>query len=217
MRVLALDTATARGSLALLENDRLLAEVRVTAPEGHSRWIFPAVDEVLAASGLGAADVDGWAVTLGPGSFTGVRVGVATVQGLAAGTGKACVGFSVLDVLAALGPEAAKVAVLDAWRGEVYAAVYGPDGSAVGTPFSGPLSALDGRVPARAVFLGDGLERYGAEVRERWPEATLAEVDLFLAAPLARLAQVRFRQGGGGGPEALAPLYLRGADIRLPG
>ncbi len=215
MWVLALDTTTVRGSLALFEDEELRAEVRVTAPDGHSVWIFPAMDAVLTAFGLGPGDLDGLAVTLGPGSFTGVRVGVAAIQGLAAGTGTACLGFSALDVLAGLGPPGPKVALMDAWRNEVYAGVY-DGGTPLGSPYAGPLEGLAGQTPARPVFVGDGAHRYGERIRELWPGASLPETDLFLAAPLGRVALRRFREGGSSGPESLSPLYIRGVDIRLP-
>lgn len=215
MRVLALDTTTARGGLALFEDDRLRAEVRATTPDGHSSWIFPALDAVLKAMALGPGDLDGLAVTLGPGSFTGVRVGVAAIQGLAAGTGAGCIGLSALEVLASLGPAGPKVALMDAWKNEVYAGVFDA-GALVGGPYSGPLEGLVERVPRRPLFVGDGVHRYAERIRELWPEATLPEVDLFLAAPLGRLAAQALREGRSSGPESLVPLYIRGADIRLP-
>jgi tRNA threonylcarbamoyladenosine biosynthesis protein TsaB len=215
MRVLALDTTTFRGSLAWLEGDDLLGEIRVSSAEGHSAWLMAGVDLLLSSLGRSLADLDGLAVTLGPGSFTGLRVGIATVQGLALGAGKPCVGLSALDVLASQVPRGPVVAVMDAFRNEVYAGVY-EDGRPVGPPYCGPLEGLPFRRGEPPVFLGDGVLRYRDLLRRLWPQGRTLEVDLLLAAPLARLAAPALAEGRGSGPGTLTPLYLRGADLRLP-
>lgn len=218
VRVLAVDTTTARGSVALVVGGRVAGEVRVTSQEGHSRWLFAAADQLLGPRGHRSLDVDGFAVTLGPGSFTGVRVGIATVQGLALGAGRPCVGLSALDVLASRAgtEEATVVALMDAWRDEVYAGVY-EAGQPAGPARAGPLAALVSLLPPRSIFVGDGALRFRDRIGQLWPQARVLETDLFLAAPLGRLAERAFRQGEGKGPESLTPLYLRGADIRRPG
>ncbi len=216
MRVLAVDTTTARGSVALVVEGRVAGEVRVTSQEGHSRWVFPAAHQLLGPLGHGGKGVDGFAVTLGPGSFTGLRVGIATVQGLALGTGRPCVGLSALDVLANLAgaEKGTVVALMDAWRDEVYAGVY-EAGRPTGPPGAGPLAGLVPLLPERPVFVGDGALKLRDQIAALWPRGRVLETDLFLAAPLGRLAEQAFRQGQGKGPESLTPLYLRGADIRL--
>jgi tRNA threonylcarbamoyladenosine biosynthesis protein TsaB len=216
MRVLAIDTTTARGSVALLDDEVVRGEVCVTAAEGHSRWLFPAIERLLSPVG-GPSGVTGLAVTLGPGSFTGLRVGIAAVQGLALGAAKPCVGISALDVLASLvspslGPV---VAIMDAWRGEVYACVY-EGGVAQGAPFGGLVEEVAARLPERAVLIGDGVARHADRLRTFRPDARLQTEEAFLAVPLARLALEALRARQGIGPEALTPLYIRGADIRLP-
>jgi tRNA A37 threonylcarbamoyladenosine modification protein TsaB len=135
------------------------------------------------------------------------------MQGLATGLAKPCLGLSVLDVLASLVPDRPMVALLDAWKDEVYAGVYA---EGVSASYSGPLEGLAARMPRHPVVLGDGLHRYRERIQLLWPEAELLEVDLFLAAPLGRLAGPMLGAGQGHGPEALTPLYIRGADIRLP-
>ena len=100
MHVLAADTTTPRGSVAVVSEAGVLAEARVATSEGHSRWLLPAVDTLLRGLGLAPAALGAFAVTTGPGSFTGLRVGLASVQGLALACGRPCVGLSALDVLA---------------------------------------------------------------------------------------------------------------------
>ena len=99
MKVLAVDTTSERESVALTDDLVVLAEARVRAA-GHSRQILSVIEFVLRASGVAAGELEGYAVTTGPGSFTGVRVGLSTVQGLALASGKPCLGVSTLDVLA---------------------------------------------------------------------------------------------------------------------
>jgi tRNA threonylcarbamoyladenosine biosynthesis protein TsaB len=215
MRVLALDTTTAHGSVAVLDEAGVVGEVRQTAEEGHSRWLLPAIESLLGARGWGLADLGGFAVTIGPGSFTGLRVGIATVQGLALGAGRPCVGRSTLDVLASLVPEVTGplVALVDAWRDEVYARPY-EAGEPRGEPFSCPVEGLASRVAATSTFVGEGARRYAERLRRALPRGRIVETDPFLAVPLGRLALRALREGGGRGPEELAPLYVRGADIR---
>ena len=217
MRVLALDTTTARGSVALLEDGQVAGEVRLVRADGHSRWLLPAVEQLLHQGSHPPLELDGFAVTTGPGSFTGGRVGMATVQGLALGTNRTCVGLSALDVLASLaGPvEGPVVALMDAWRDEVYACAY-DGGRATGPAGAGPLAGLVPLLPSRPVFVGDGASKFRDRIAVLWPEARVLEVDLFLAVPLGRLAERVFREARGTAPEDLRPLYLRGAVDRAP-
>ena len=215
MRVLAIDTTTTRGSVALVEDGQGAGEVRVVTADGHSRWLLPAVEQLLHQAGRPAQDLDGFAVTTGPGSFTGQRVGLATVQGLALGSRRPCVGLSALDVLASLaGEEGPVVALMDAWRDEVYACVY-EAGRPAGPASAGPLAGLVPLLPKRPIFVGDGAVKFRDRIALLWPGARVLETDLFLAVPLGRLAAQALTQGQGTGPEKLLPLYLRGAVARL--
>ena len=103
MRVLAVDTTSPRGSVAVAGPEGVLAEARLVTAEGHSRWLLPAVEALLRGLGLDASALDVFAVTTGPGSFTGLRVGLGSVQGLALASGRPCVGLPTLDVLAGVG------------------------------------------------------------------------------------------------------------------
>ncbi len=216
MRVLAVDTTTERGSVALIENDAVAGEVRLASAEGHSRKVLPAVDFLLQSLGLRAADLDAFAVTTGPGSFTGLRVGLSTVQGLALGTGRPCLGVSTLDVLAArsAGAAATVVALMDAYRGEVYGAVYDGEGGMVGRPGVDRPEAFVARAPEVAAFVGDGAQRHRELILSLCPRALFPARSLFLAGTLGRLAAPRLARGEGVAPAELRPLYLREPDIR---
>jgi tRNA threonylcarbamoyladenosine biosynthesis protein TsaB len=216
VQVLAVDTTTERGSVAVTEDDAVRGEVRLVSPEGHSRRLLPAVDFLLRSLGLRAAEVDAFAVTTGPGSFTGLRVGLSTVQGLALGTGKPCLGVSALDVLAArnAGAAPALVALMDAYRGEVYAALYDGEGRIQGRASVERPETLVARVPEVAAFVGDGAQRHRALILSLRPRAVFLMRSLFLAGTLGRLAAPRLARGEGVPPAELRALYLRDPDIR---
>ncbi len=219
MRVLAVDTTTPRGSVAVLSDEAaVLAEARVETASGHSRWLLPAVEALLSGLALEAAALDCFAVTTGPGSFTGLRVGLSSVQGLALASGRPCVGLSALEVLAlaAAGCAETVVAVMDAFRHEVYLGVYDGAGRPRAEPRVGALESLLEGVPEGAAFVGDAVGGARPPIEARVPGARFPPLDLFLAVPLARAALGRARVGETVAASDLRPVYLRGADIRLP-
>jgi tRNA threonylcarbamoyladenosine biosynthesis protein TsaB len=219
MKVLAVDTTSERESVALTDDLVVRAEARVRAA-GHSRQILSAIEFVLRASGTAAGEIEGYAVTVGPGSFTGVRVGLSTVQGLALASGRPCLGVSTLDVLAATieGEAPTLVAMVDASRaGQVFAAVYDAEARPLGDPRSEVAETIVGRIAGPLAVVGDGADRYRAEIRSQRPDALFPRRDLYLAGALARLAAPRLAAGEGTAPGALRPLYLRAADIRPSG
>lgn len=128
MIVLALDTSARTGALALAQDGKILSTRRVESPDGLASVLFQEIQALLAKQGLQTSDVDLWAPASGPGSFTGIRVGLTAAKSLAEVHGKLVVPISNLDALAAAAPSGrARAAVLDARRQEVYGAVYGPD------------------------------------------------------------------------------------------
>jgi len=218
VRVLAVDTTTPRGSLAVAGPKGILAEARVLTAEGHSRWLLSTASALLEGLGLDAWDLDVFAVTVGPGSFTGLRVGLGSVQGLALASGRPCVGLPTLDVVAAAARGSADtiVALLDAFRGEVYSGVYDSAGGLRGERSVGPLSALLEGLPPGTAFVGEIDVRMREAILSRVPGAVFPATDAFLAAPLAVMALQAAEAGATVPPSALRPLYLRGADVRPP-
>jgi len=226
---LALETATATASVALLRGPRVLA--RGSGPDGqhHSETLLPMIDEVLASAGARLADVEAFAVSIGPGAFTSLRIGLATLKGLAFASPCPAVAVSTLQALALTaeralpGPAAGvTVPVLDARRGEVYAGAY------ANADLGGSLAALSPVVPesvyaaaalARALPQGGHLVGEGASVvagplledaEGTWSvEAGAPSVPDAVAVGLLALARL---SAGGGGPVAdLVPRYLRRA------
>jgi tRNA threonylcarbamoyladenosine biosynthesis protein TsaB len=216
VRVLAVDTTTPRGSAAVVSEGGVEAEVRVVTNDGHSRWLLPAVDAMLRGLGTEAKALDAFAVTVGPGSFTGLRIGLSTVQGLALASGRPCIPLSTLDVLAraATPREGFVVALMDAFRGELYAALFDRCGAPAGVPVVGPLEQALAAAPAEATIVGDVDERLRDRIRALRPAAVFAEVDLFLAARLGRAA-VETAPAQWVSAVEIRPLYLRGAGVRV--
>src|SRR5262245_41613732 len=216
MRILAVDTTTPWGSVALVEGDATAGEIRLRTPSGHSQWLVAGIEALFRHLSLAPSDVEAFAVTTGPGSFTGLRVGLSTVQGLALAADRPCLGVSTLDALAVsiAGRAPVLVPLMDAFRDEVFTCRYDaaarPLGPAPPTPLGTALEGLAGPV----AIVGDAVERYRAEIGSACPDALFPNAEPFLAAIVGRMAAPRLARGEGIAPDALRPLYLRDAEIR---
>jgi tRNA threonylcarbamoyladenosine biosynthesis protein TsaB len=226
--VLALESATEEAGVALADEAGAVASVVVTRGRRHAETLAPAVDFACRRAGVALGDVDAIAVDVGPGLFTGLRVGVATAQGLAFALGLPVVVASSLEVLARAvadtspGVDRDVVPVVDARRGEVFAARFRvDDGHPVRTGEDALWAPEDlaGAVGARSepvVLAGDGALRYAA-LFAAMAHVTPA-VPAFAAPPvlaLARLAVGRALAGEAGDASTLLPRYLRQADARI--
>jgi len=228
MRVLALDSTTRGGSVGLLDGAQC-DERAGDRSRGHAERLPGELLALLPPRGLTLADIDLYAVALGPGSFTGLRIGIATIQGLAFAGRRRVVGVSALEALAVAGertrdPGALVATWIDAQRHQVYAALYrtsgaGPGEAAaveiepagVGEP-AAVLDAWSARTDLRdAVFVGDGAVLHAGLVRERTGAAV--EPAPLLAGTIARLAARRAELAVD--PGGLMPLYVRRPDAEL--
>jgi tRNA threonylcarbamoyladenosine biosynthesis protein TsaB len=124
MTILGLDTTGEFGSTALLRDGTIIAETYMHSPDGFAHVLFPELSRLLERGDCGLQDVDCFAAASGPGSFTGVRVGLTAVKGLAEATAKPMAAISNLRALATFGRCERRAVIMDARRGEVYAAVY---------------------------------------------------------------------------------------------
>lgn len=124
MTVLALDTTSEWGSLALRSNGESIVETAIHAPEGFAHLLFGAIEDLLTHARFRLEEIDCFAAASGPGSFTGVRVGLAAVKGLAEATGRPAIGISNLQALSSFGHLPLRAVAIDARRGDIYAAVY---------------------------------------------------------------------------------------------
>jgi tRNA threonylcarbamoyladenosine biosynthesis protein TsaB len=229
---LALDTTTRAGSVAVMDGDRLLAVIHGDPSRTHGERLPGEIERALEAAGVTPRDLGLLAVATGPGAFTGLRIGLAAMQGLAMVIGRPVVGVSALDALAAAVFESADSRVeavapwLDAQRGEVFAAFYRRDAQAEGVPEStaGPavgtpevvLATIPRDLAADTVFVGDGAARYQTEIaRVTRQVARIATAPAALAPFIARLGQRLAARGLAGPPHALQPLYVRRSDAEL--
>jgi tRNA threonylcarbamoyladenosine biosynthesis protein TsaB len=215
MRVLAVDTTSSLGSVALVDGSVVRGEEHLTGSDTHSVHLLPAIERLLLACEVDRRALDAFAVAVGPGSFTGLRVGLSTVQGLALAACRPCLGASVLDVLGFVSPGATTtMALRDAFRGEVYWAAYDGEGRPTGPPRVGPLADVLAQATPDTAFVGDAAASHHAAIANRFPRAGFPPFPTFLAATLGLWAEPRLRAGLGYGPESLRPLYVRTAEFR---
>ncbi len=239
MLILAIDTTTRSGSIALARDEQVLAVVSGDASKTHAERLPADIAALLAEQRTQVADVDVFGVAAGPGSFTGLRIGIATVQGLAFAMNRLVVPVSTLDALAQVASQAASAAhtephlvaaFMDAQRSEVFAALYRIVGAQ--SPLAG-FETIDGPVsqpPAivlnrwrdigdstDAIWIaGDGLARYLDLVTERLgPRARPVDPRPPLAPTIARIAAREAAAGRAVAPHAIKPVYVRRPDAEL--
>ncbi len=231
MRVLALDTTTRSGSVALVENGRVVDERRGDGTRTHAERLPREALDLVSAHALAPRDLDLFAVASGPGSFTGLRIGIATLQGLAFVTGRPMIGISLLDALAhAAAVELPAGALVGAWvdahRYEVFAALYRVGNGAPFTPERvEPLEPPSVGHPAAILerwrdaglpetFIGDGAALYAELIEDGAGAAAVYDAPL-LAGMVGQLGAVRAALGEAGSPAAIRPLYVRRPDAEL--
>lgn len=222
MLILALDSTAQVGSVALCEDETLIAEYTVNTGRTHSETLLPMVESILKIAGYTVDDVDLFVCTAGPGSFTGVRIGAATVKGIAFGKGKPCIGVSTLEALALNGiaMDGILCPAMNARRQQVYNALFESDGSAMTRLCEDRALAitelgeeLKNRYPDCPVYLmGDGAklvydalaEDLGGRLR-LLPERLLHQSGYNTAQAGLRL----YREGVRATDAELVPVYLR--------
>lgn len=147
MTILALDTTSEFGSIALRRDNETVAQRVLHSPDGFAHVLFQAIAEVLDGAAIRLDQIDIFAAASGPGSFTGVRVGLAAAKGLAEAGGKRAYGISTLRALSSFGSAKNRAAILDARRGEVFAGIYDADHCAVTPELVGPLPVWLAHLP----------------------------------------------------------------------
>ena len=227
MNILAIDTSTPLAGIAIAVDEQIVAESLLNTNRTLSARLVPEIERLLVTAGLEIADIDLFASSIGPGSFTGVRGGVATMQGLALAVGKPCAGFSSLAMLAMNFSLSTTLVcpMLDARKSELYAALYDCS-SAIPSPRINdcvlpPAALLDLIAAATGepvIFLGDGAVRYHDQIAERLGDQALfapfplhiphAANGVFLALQASQRGELRE-------PSQLLPVYLRASDAEL--
>ena len=232
MRVLALDTTTRAGSVALVNDDAVVEERAGDSTRAHAERLPSEIQALLEDCGLSSADVDLFAVAAGPGSFTGLRIGIATQQGLAFVHRRKMAGISALDALAHIAARDDRRGWIGAWmdarRRDVFSALYRV---ADGKPFESSrlTTTEDAHVgdPAETmerwrrivgnepiVVIGDGAVAFSETIRAASPRASILEPSP-LAGAIGRLAVAQARKGATVDPAAVMPLYVRRPDAEI--
>jgi tRNA threonylcarbamoyladenosine biosynthesis protein TsaB len=215
MKVLAVDTSSRCGAIGLCVDGEVVGEVALRSQETHSARLLPSIDWLLRSLGLGPDDIDAFGVVTGPGSFTGLRVGLATIKGLAFGSNKSVTALHSLEVLAHpfAGTSQIIAPLLDARRGRVYGAAYRwhhekletirPPADTEVPPF------LEG-LKEEILFLGEGARKFEKECREMVPLARFAasSFDIPRGGVLAEIAYQRIQNGDTVAISKLEPIYL---------
>jgi tRNA threonylcarbamoyladenosine biosynthesis protein TsaB len=212
--VLAIESAV-RPGVALLRGDDVCARRECAHPAAET--LLPAIADLLAEAGVPLARVDAFAISIGPGSFTGLRVGLATLKGLAFGSDRPAVAVPTLAALASDAPpgEGDVVAALDARRGEVYAAAFdSKTGSALEWLPEGVYraAALSDALPHRCRVVGEGAAIAADLLRTRGAGVSLHPECAPRAEAVGRLGQVLLARGEGVDAASLVPRYLRRAE-----
>ena len=224
MRILAIDTSTMSGSLALLDGENPVAEWSLRSAQTHNRRLLKAIDFLLREVGWDLNSIDGFAVATGPGSFTGLRIGMTTVKMLAWTTGKLYAGIPSLDALAF--PFAFSTLpvcpLIDARKKEVYCAFYRPDatgGLRLEMSYSAIApSALAETIKEPVIFCGDGWVAYRNQLKKKLGSLAVeppSSSHVLRAVSVAALARRRFTKGESENPGASLPRYVRPSEAEI--
>jgi tRNA threonylcarbamoyladenosine biosynthesis protein TsaB len=223
MLVLGIESSTTQGGVAIVGEDGVLCEAILNVEVTHSERLLPAVDRALGEARISLEALGGIAVSIGPGSFTGLRIGLSTAKGLAYATGLPLVGVPTLEAMAWTLPAARWqiCPVLDARKQEVYAALFRHETDGLRRITEDAALApedLCRLIRSPTLFLGDGLATYGALFRERLGDKMLLPPLASRGARpacVAELGRRRLLRGERDLPEALVPCYLRASEAEL--
>ncbi len=231
MRILALETGTSACTVAVTDGELVLAELTLQVPRAHSTRLMPLIAQAIADSGLSKQDLDAVVVGVGPGSFTGLRIGLSTAKGLAFALNKPCIGVGTLKAMAyGTGAQIGLVVpMLDAKRGEVFTGVYAAGDRDPNTwaELLPPSHLSVAALAERLAELRTGLRHTWQFVTVCGDVATKYASDLGLgeavrvapagallprASAVAAVGQALLAQGAPADPDALAPVYLRKSE-----
>ncbi len=217
MKILALEASTLMGGVAVVDDEGVICELTLSVAETHSAQLMPAVDYALRMAGLKPGELDAFAVALGPGSFTGLRIGLSTVKGLAVAASKPLVGIPTLEAMAHAFPYCPRLIcpMLDARMKEVYAAFFeARDGSVSRRSDDLVLGVSDLLNDAKeeTLFFGTGAKRYREQIVEIMGDlARFAspEISGARASTVGFLAVEKLRRGESSDIDSIEPIYIR--------
>jgi tRNA threonylcarbamoyladenosine biosynthesis protein TsaB len=224
MKVLGLDTSTPCGSVGLIDDGEVISDYLLNIPVTHSERLLGAIELILREARCFIGNIDGWAIALGPGSFTGLRIGVSTVKGLAFATGKPVAGVSILDVLASqIAPTSHLICpILDARKKEVYTAFYRyEEGNSLKRQSDYQAirpEDLIKKIHEQTIFLGDGVKTYGDFLLNSLPSLAIfppAPLHVSHGSMVARLGFELLRKGEHLNLSTFSPIYIRPSEAEM--
>jgi tRNA threonylcarbamoyladenosine biosynthesis protein TsaB len=216
MKILGVDTSTPIGSVGLIDGERFIAEHTLSIVKAHSSRLMPAIDQILGWADLTVHDLDACAVGIGPGSFTGIRIGVGTIKSLCYALKKPIIGVSTLEAIAynLRYTDQLICPILDARKDEVYGAVFrgGQNLQRKSDDLCVPIEVLLSQIDDDVIFVGDGLRRYAPVVQEQFGEDVPLADSIFnvpRGASVARIGYAQLLNGQSGDYFSLTPNYVR--------
>jgi len=223
MKVLGIESSTYSGSIAIVDDDRVLGELLLNNGPVHSEKLLPAIDWLLREIGINKTEIKGITVSIGPGSFTALRIGIATAKGLAFSLGIPIVGVSSLEILASglLFTPFIICSIIDARKKEVFAAFFRFSNGRldrIGGEMLISPGALIEMISEKTVFIGNGAMLYMDFLRSALGELALfcpSNFNFPRASNCALWGIRKLREGSQNDLLALVPRYLRGADAEI--
>ncbi|MFC2141496.1 tRNA (adenosine(37)-N6)-threonylcarbamoyltransferase complex dimerization subunit type 1 TsaB [Acidobacteriota bacterium] len=218
MLILAVDTNTSAGSVAVLRDRRLLAEVNLDSPRTHSERLLPSIDLLMDALGIRLADIDGYALAVGPGSFTGIRIGMSTVKSFAFSSRKPIAAVSNLEALALkIKQTQARLLcpLMDAKKSEVYSGLFEVRAGGMREIVAQGLYRPDrlfSQFPSHRIitFIGSGVPVYRDRLADYFKDkARLSRRSLHVGFEVGLLGYERLKSGRGLDSFQVEPLYFR--------
>ncbi len=223
LKILAIDTSTDTASIAITDGEDILVESILNVSRTHSETLIPSFQEMLEKTQLDIKDLDLLALTLGPGSFTGVRIGASTIKGFALALERPVAGVSTLEALASNFPFSSLpiMPLFDARRGEIYCAMFKWEGGTIKRlsedRAASPEDAIK-KIKTKTVFVGDGLVKYGQMIKD-----TLGDNAVFApkaswyvrASNVAALGLKSYKADGGLDVATFTPLYRRKSEAEI--
>jgi tRNA threonylcarbamoyladenosine biosynthesis protein TsaB len=211
--ILSIDTTSEFASIALTEGERTIDEILLRSPDGFGHILFGHLEQLLSRSGVTLSQIDCFAAASGPGSFTGVRVGLTAVKGLAEAAGKSVVAVSNLRAMAFFGTLPLRATVLDARRGEVYGALYDDHLDAVVPETVMKFPAWLETLPAAGYeFVSNDFSPFQGHVDSRIPVVIAPRA---MAGAIGRIAWKEVQAGRAQDPAEIDANYVRRSDAEL--
>lgn len=219
MLILSVDSSSSTATCALTEENQILAEINLNSKRQHSIVLMDLVDELLNYYDLKINDVDAFAISEGPGSFTGLRIGMATIKGLAFSTNKPCIAISSLDTLAynVMSFDGIICPIIDALRDNVYTNMYKNINGVLSPLSEDACLSLDELITTlnekneKVIFVGDGVAKHKERLLNEVSDSVIGALNTIYpkASSLGELAMLRLKEGKTNPINEFNPIYLR--------